>query len=141
LDEFLIQSAAGAASLLFYDRTPADRGQPVAEFQVRLTDHNLSAAGRVYAGYSHAHPAPLFAEMARQWAGWQGELHWRSLEGELTLRCGRDRLGHISIRVELRFGPLHDDWRAAATVMVEAGQLERLARQASTFFGQTARNA
>jgi hypothetical protein len=82
-------------------------------------------------------PARLFAEMARPGSGWHGELVWESLEGELALRCSHDHLGHISIRIELRSGPMPDDWRVAATVMAEAGQLERIARDAAAFFGQT----
>ena len=134
MDEFLIQSAVGGASLLFFGRTPDDRDQPLVEIQVRLVDQNLSAASRVYA--AHSHPAPMFAEMARNWAGWQGEVCWLSLERELGLRCSRDRRGHVTIRAELRSGVRPDDWRAEATIIVEAGQLERLARQASAFFGR-----
>jgi hypothetical protein len=76
LDEFLIQSAAGSGGLLFYDRSPVDRALPINGFWVRVTDHNLSAAGQVYAGYAPSHPAPLFADMARQWSRWRGELVW-----------------------------------------------------------------
>ncbi|RLT18034.1 MAG: hypothetical protein DWI28_05245 [Planctomycetota bacterium] len=73
--------------------------------------------------------------MARQWAGWSGELVWESLEGELAIRCSRDRVGHIFIRVELRSGPYTEDWRVVVTVLAEAGQLETIARRAEMFFG------
>jgi hypothetical protein len=136
LDEFSIPSAAGSGELLFYDRSPADRAQPIEGFWVRVTDQHLSAAGQVYAGYAPSHPAPMFADMARQWSGWRGELAWRSLEGELALRCSHDRLGHIAIRIELRFGHMPDDWRVEATVMAEGGQLEEIARRAARFFGR-----
>jgi hypothetical protein len=74
--------------------------------------------------------------MALQWAGWAGELVWQSLERELTLRCSRDRAGHIFIRVELRSGPMPEDWRVFATVRAEAGQLESIAQRAQLFFGR-----
>jgi len=136
LDEFLIPSAAGNGGLLFYDRLPADRAKTIEGFWVRVTDHNLSASGQVYAGYASSNPALLFAEMAKRWSGWPGELAWESLEGELALRCSHDRLGHISIRIELCSGPMPDDWRVEATTMAEAGQLECIARRAVVFFGK-----
>jgi len=138
LDEFLIPSAAGSGGLLFYDRSPVDRAQPIGGFWVRVMNHNLSATGQVYAGYAPSHPASLFADMARQWSGWHGELVWESLEGELAIRCSYDRLGHIAIRVEFRSGHMPDDWQVMATVMAEAGQLEDIARRAAIFFGRAA---
>lgn len=125
MDEFLIPSAAGSGAR-----------QAIERFWVRVTDHNLSAAVQVWAGYSAGHPLQLFADMASRWSGWSDELTWMSLEGELVLRCGHDRRGHISIRVELRTGCMPDDWQVAATVMAEAGQLEDIARRASLFFGR-----
>jgi hypothetical protein len=136
LDELLIPSAAGSGGLLFYDRSPPDPAKAIDGFSVRVSDHNLSAVGRVYAGYASSHPASLFSDMACRWSGWAGELVWQSLEGELALRCSHDRLGHISIRVELRSGYMPDDWRVEASVMAEAGQLEEIARCAALFFGQ-----
>jgi hypothetical protein len=135
LDEFLIASAAGGSTLLFYDRSPVDRARTMEGFWVRVTDHDLSAAAAVYAGYMPRNPALLFAEMARQWSGWPGELVWGSLEGDLALQCSHDRRGHIAIRTALRSGPMPDDWRVEATIIAEAGQLESIARRAAVFFG------
>lgn len=142
MEEFLIQSANGEARLLFFDREPLDRDQPLEGYWVRITDQNLSAVGGVYAGYANSHPASLFAEMAERWQGWPGELEWESLEHEFALRCAHDRLGHIRIGVRLgtRLGHWMGHWELAwevqAAVMAEAGQLDRLARQAAAFFGQ-----
>jgi hypothetical protein len=136
LDEFLIPNAVLGGGLLFYDRSPHDRTQAIEGFWVRVTEPNLSAAIWVYAGYSPSHPVPLFLDMARQWSGWSGELVWQSLEGEFTMRCSRDRLGHISIQVEMRSGHMPDDWRLLATIMTEAGQLEKIARHAELFFSR-----
>ena len=138
MDEFLIPSAAGDGGLAFFDRSPRDPSEPIDRFSVRVTDHALSATAQVYAGYAPSHPASLFADMARQWAGWSGELVWLSLECELTMRCSRDRAGHVFIRVELRSGPMPEDWRVVATVLAEAGQLEGIARRAKLFFGREA---
>jgi hypothetical protein len=137
LDEFLIPNTAGSGGLLFYDRSPPDRGEAIEQFWVRVTDRSLSAAGPVYAGYMLRYPTQLFVDMARQWSGWPGELVYESLEREFALRCSHDRLGHIAIRVELRSGHLPDDWRVEATVMTEAGQLEDIAQRAALFFGHS----
>ncbi len=137
MDEFLIGSTDGIGSLLFYDRSPLDSQLPLEHFWVRVTDLNLSAAGRVCEGYVSGHPARLFAELAHQWSGWPDELTWESIEGELLLRCSHDGLGHIAICVELRSGYMPDDWRVSATVFAEAGQLEVIARRAALFFGQS----
>jgi hypothetical protein len=138
LDEFYIPSATGAGGLLFFQRLPLDLTEPIQSFWVRVTDQNLSAAIQVSGGYIPSHPAPLFAEMARRWAGWDGELTWESLEGELTIRCTHDCLGHIFIRVQLLSGHLPDDWFVKATISTEAGQLESIARHAELFFGRAA---
>jgi hypothetical protein len=136
LEEFLIPSASGSGGLLFFDRSPRDPTEPISGYWVRVSDHDLTATGQVYVGYAGSTPVPLFADMARQWSGWSGELVWQSLEREFELRCSRDRVGHIFIRVELRSGQVSDDWRVVATVMVEAGQLEAIARRAALFFGR-----
>lgn len=135
MDEFLVPSASGDGGLLFFQRSPPDPTKPIDSFWVRVMDRNLSAEGQVYAGYAPSHPAPFFADMAHQWAGWSGELVWESLEGELRIRCSRDRVGHIFICVELGSGPMPDDWRVVATVLTEAGQLASIARRAELFFG------
>jgi hypothetical protein len=137
LEEFLIPNTNGSGGLLFYGRAPVDRAKSMEGFSVRVTDHNLSAAAQVYAGYVPRNPAVLFADMAKKWSGWPGELIWESLEGELALRCSHDGLGHVSIRVELRSGPWTDDWAITATIMTEAGQLERLAQRSAAFFGKS----
>jgi hypothetical protein len=137
LDEFLIQSGHGVAQMLFFDRTPADLDRPIERLWVRLMDQNLAGVAAVY---THSdHPAPLFAEMARRWQGWPDELVWQSLEGEFALRCRHDRLGHIRIAATLRSRLTMSwdySWEVQAAIMIEAGQLERLALEAAAFFGR-----
>jgi hypothetical protein len=139
VDEFLVLSADGIARLLFFDRQPRDRDQPIEEYSVKVTAPNLSAEASVYAGYAHSHPAPLFAEMAARWRGWERELEWESLESELSLQCRHDRRGHIRIAVRLgsRMGAWEFSWEVKAAVMAEGGQLDRLAGDAAGFFGRS----
>jgi hypothetical protein len=74
----------------------------------------------------------LFAYLAANWKGWTGERTWESLEGELRLAATCDRTGHVRINIHL-----HDGapalWKVNTSVMVEAGQLERLAEEAVAF--------
>jgi hypothetical protein len=137
MDRFRITSPFDTSSLEFYERTPSDPQHPVERFKVRVTDQDLVAEGRVYAGYANTHPAPLFAQLASNWKGWQGEFVWESLEGELALRCSQDRAGHVFIRVSLSSGHTDQAWNVRATIMAEAGQLEELARSAEVFFGKS----
>lgn len=137
MDEFVFSHSG--TDLVFFDREPPDRAEPLDYFSVRFSEPNLSARCRVY-GYYSSGLTQLFADMARQWAGWQGELDWSSLEGELTLRCSHDGLGHISIRADLRSGPMPDDWRVQAKVMADSGQLDGIAKRAAIFFSESARS-
>jgi len=132
---FLIESASGAGAIKFLDRRPADVELPSEEFRVTVSNVNLSASGRIYADCGGSHPATLFSEMAERWRGWTGELVWESLEGDLCLRCTQDRTGHVSILVELHSGSMEWGWSIRATIMVETGQLELIARRAELFFG------
>lgn len=121
-------------TLEFYERTPADTRLPVERFLVRLTDQDLSIMARVYATGGNANPASLFAHMAAQWKGWQGDMVWASAGGEMSLSCRCDRAGHVFLGVVLRSGPTDNDWSVQTTVEVEAGQLDELASAAAAFF-------
>ncbi len=135
MDELLIPSATGSGGLLFYNRSPSERTLPFETFWVRVWDQNLVAATRVYAGYVPSHPGSLFAAMKSQWSGWSRTITWCALEGELSLSCTHDQLGHIAIEVEMQSSSWDDTWQVKATVITEAGQLESLARKAVSFFG------
>jgi len=135
MDSLLIRGVSQGSSLEFFERTPVDPRLPIERFKVRLTDQDLSAVGRIYTRFTETHPAPLFAQMAASWKGWQDTFTWESQDGELVLRCRQDRNGRVFIRAELRSGPTDGDWTVTTTVQAEAGQLEELARGAAMFFG------
>jgi hypothetical protein len=135
MDEFEIKNVRAEGSLVFFDRSPADRDKPIENFWIRVSENNLSAAVQVYAAVSPS-PVDVFEAMAQMWQGWQGELCWDSLEGEASLHCGRDKFGHILIRTRLRPSLYPGSWRVEATTVTEAGQLELIARRAKEFFGR-----
>ena len=59
------------------------------------------------------------------------------MEGELTFACTHDGFGHIEVRVELETEPRTPSaWRALGSLVVEAGQLDALARAAATFLDE-----
>ena len=133
MGSFLIKSTSGGGSLEFLDCRVSVDEYRFFDYEVKLVDANLSASREIR--HDLGDPAALFRRMAERWKGWDGELVWGSLEGELTLRFAQDRAGHVSIGVELRSGPHECDWSIRATIMAEAGQLENLARLAEAFFG------
>jgi hypothetical protein len=135
MEQCLITGSSGS-SIEFLDRTPTNATAPIERFRVRVKDENLAAEVFVYAGEYGGHPAKFFEEMAESWQGWTGERKWGSLEDEIGLRATRDPAGHIYLRVELRSDVGGESgWNVAATITIEAGQLEEIARQATLFFG------
>jgi hypothetical protein len=100
-------------------------------FVAELRGPDLTADARVDS-YMSAGFAELFEDLAANWRGWAGKKAWRSLEGELQLSAECDRLGHVWLTVSLRRG-LPAMWSVKLVLLVEAGQLEALARAARTF--------
>jgi len=139
VDEFIIRSSVDDTRIEFSERLPDNAALPIESYAVKITRIDLHAAARVWAGYTRSNPTEWFSELAERWSGWQGERKWQSLEGELRLAASHDRRGHISIRIELRCGPIDYDWTVAATVSVDAGQLDGVAMHAIIFFGEDGR--
>ena len=104
-------------------------------FLASLAGHNYSANMRVWA-YTDPHGlANLFGSMAASWRGWDGEKKWSSIEGEFSISCTHDQLGHITLDIEMKqdFGT-PEAWRLKVRIVVDAGQLEAIAGQARKFF-------
>jgi hypothetical protein len=139
LDEFTIKSSVDDSRIEFSDRLPDSRASPIESFVVKVARCDLYAAAKVWTGYTGSQPAEWWCGLAENWRGWPGELQWESLEHELRLVATNDRRGHIAIRIQLRSGFRDYDWSVAATVMVDAGQLEGLAKHAISFFGEDGR--
>jgi hypothetical protein len=62
-------------------------------------------------------------------------MKWSSFEQEFAMTCTRDKPGHITFNIELRhdFGGL-EPWHLRASLVVDAGQFEAIARDAKKFF-------
>jgi Family of unknown function (DUF6228) len=74
----------------------------------------------------------FFEDLARNWKGFDGEKEWSSLEGELSLICTSDNLGHFALEATLRNN--EDTRYARKTFFIESGQLEKIAQEARIFF-------
>ena len=100
-------------------------------FVAELRGVRLAVEGRVVT-YLAAGFSAMFVEMAADWRGWTGEKAWQSLEGELQLRAVTDGRGHVGLLAQLSEGapPV---WTVTLSLALEAGQLERLARDARAF--------
>ncbi len=101
-------------------------------FQAALRGPNFEGSGRVYA-YEPAHMAAFFRDLAAHWQGWSGQKEWGSLEGELSLTATSDSTGHTSLAVRMRSGPYPFDWTLTAMLLIEAGQLEPIAKKMQKF--------
>jgi uncharacterized protein DUF6228 len=139
MDEFVIRSSVDDSRLEFFDRSPDDRSLPIESFALKVARRDLFATASIWAGYTGSHPAKWFLEVAENWRGWQGDRRWESMEHELRLVATNDRRGHIAITIRLRSGICEHDWSVAATLKVDAGQLDEIARHAVKFFGEDGR--
>jgi hypothetical protein len=74
----------------------------------------------------------FFTDISENWDGWSGNKEWGSLEGEIKLKASCDRLGHIFLSVQLA-NEAPPIWEVQAELLLEAGQLEKIAKEARTF--------
>ena len=102
-----------------------------------LRHPSLQAEAHVYALNAHLFSA-FFAFLSDNWRGWPGVHKQASHEGELLLEATSSPRGAITLLVTLeRRNPgwqLSPVWRVVCPLIIEAGQLERLAKSAGPFF-------
>ena len=123
-DSFTVESVQDGTSLRLRSH---DRDFFLAEVRGR----GMEAKARV-GTYMSSGFAEFFTELATHWRGWKGDREWSSLEGELAIRATADRTGHVYLQVHLHDGaPAR--WKVDAAIVIEAGQLERLAAEARAF--------
>lgn len=135
---FLIKDVNSSTTIHFEGEIPSGlTGYDGCTFSASVSSHVLSAVTRVY-DIRPDRWAVFFRELATDWRGWQGVKDHESLEGHLRLEAeAADSLGHIRLRICLRGVDAPDLWVAEISLIVEAGQLEDLARRAEAYFGAT----
>jgi hypothetical protein len=80
-------------------------------------------------------PAEFFGELAGSWSGWKGTKGWQALEGECSLSATTDSTGHVTLVAHFSSGSYPPTWEGKLSLVIEAGALEALAREAKNFFG------
>jgi hypothetical protein len=104
-------------------------------FTVEFSSASLSASQRVWVDIGDCERlANLFLEMAKNWTGWEDAKTWDSIEGDFSLSCTCDKLGHITLKVELVEHNAPELWSAKFNVEIEAGQLEKIASEMMALF-------
>ncbi len=101
-------------------------------FEASLRGPGFHGSGRVYAE-EPAHLAAFFRDLAAHWQGWSGQKQSGSLKGELEFTAISDSTGHTNLGVRLRSGPYPYDWTLATTLLIDAGQLESIAKKMEEF--------
>jgi hypothetical protein len=82
----------------------------------------------------------FLSELAAAWRGWEGDIHWASLEGEVDLRAIHDKLGTITLGVGLRSDVYESKaaghvWTATGLLFLDSGGLDELPRRAARLAG------
>ena len=117
-----------------FDGRSFDSKDWLASYSVTLHSPNMKGTVRVDNSPYGISPLEFFSSIASDWKGWSGEKSWGSLEGEFDLSAESDRTGHISIRARIFEGHSSPCSRLETTLIVEAGQCENLAKEATNFF-------
>ena len=125
---FSVHSVNSVRELVFRDH----KGE---RFTVELKGNELFASVGVW-----LHPAAndlhtFFQKLASFTNPWQAARTWESLEGEFSLSATCATLGQVTFLVKLchRAGS-PEDWEVRAELVTELGQLEKIAKEAKTFF-------
>lgn len=135
MGEFVIKDVESSASIQFEGEIPRGlTGYDGCSFVIRFSSMPLNAAVDAY-DIRPDRWADFFADIAENWRGWKGTKEHASLEGHLRLEATSDSSGHIRLFIELRGVEVANVWVAKASIGLEAGQLEGLARSARVFFG------
>jgi uncharacterized protein DUF6228 len=125
---FAISSARAPGKLSFKWTGPA-------YFDVVLEDRGLHAVSNVHGIVSGSTDLPIgfFEDPAENWRGWPGAKEWQSYEGDFQLKATADGKDHVFLFVSLAAGLSDDQWRAQATLVLEAGQLDRFVKDFHAF--------
>ena len=126
----IIKCSKDSSELALAEREGLRRSGGSEYFRVTIRGHELSASSQVYAFEPRGCGlVQFFEDLAASWRGWEGEKRWTSLEGELSLICTSDWLGHIAIEVTL-----YNIWSVRNVFHFDAGQLEQIASDVKKFF-------
>lgn len=101
---------------------------------VRIGNYEVSAQKKVYLYDGGPRISGMFRAMAIDWAGWEGEIDFESIEGDLRLVAISDKLGHIELRTTMINNNPDDLWNVSVPIKLESGSLDRIALAVEQFF-------
>lgn len=124
----IIKSSSGGRSLKFSERNGD-------YFRVDLEGDEITATKGIWGYTDSVYLVQLFECIAANWKGWDGEKKWSSIESDLMLTATSDNLGHITLEVAIFKNHPDNDWNISAPVHLDAGSLDKIAKDVATFFG------
>jgi hypothetical protein len=133
-EELIIRSADTSALIRFRNLPTREAGGHGEYFAVDIESFQFRAQRKVFAYRDAQSLLHLFEWMAENWRGWPGSKSWASIEGEFSLECSTDSLGHVHIDISLSEQDHSEPWRLKARINVDAGQLDEIARNARSLF-------
>lgn len=118
-------------SVLSFLKTSTSRDEVGFEVSVKTPHFSGSCSTSTFMNGS---PASMFSEMAKEWQGWSDVKRWSDLEGSVKLEAQCDKLGHITIKVELR----GQDYESMLRTVIEfeVAQLDSMAESVVDVLGK-----
>lgn len=122
---------------VYSDRELIFRARTKQRLEVELRGHGLSAVIDVWLDTYLNGLNAFFQKLASFKQPWQDAHTWQSLEGEFSLSATCATLGQVTFLVKLRhIKGEPEDWDLEARLVTELGQLDKIAKDANTFFHQ-----
>jgi hypothetical protein len=104
-------------------------------FNVKLSSPIYFGKKQVYLYDGPKGLIELFDKMAKNCTGWKKEIIWGSIENDLSITAISDKLGHITLKIELQQVNIDEDnWVLKGQILIESGQLEQIANDIKLFF-------
>ncbi|TWI46328.1 hypothetical protein IQ22_04479 [Pseudomonas duriflava] len=127
MNEVIIKSADTAAQLVLSNIEDD-------YFTAAYKSHDVFFFKRVW-GYTDCNLlVDLFAYMAKEWKGWDGEINWASIEQELSITCTSDKKGHIAVKLMFSQYEGAEPWEAQVVLNLESGVMEKASKDIKAFF-------
>lgn len=130
ITEFIIKSSTSDLTLMLSDINGD-------YFKVTLKSFHLNTTREVYAYTDGDGFAKMFERLASYNKPWAGEEIWESLEGEFKLSANCSTLGQVTFKINLSYMGCSEEWSVETDLLYEFGQLEKLAKSARAFFGES----
>jgi len=108
----------------------------IVDFVVQISASGLEARS-VVTSMAGDSLSEFLGDLSRDFAGWQGVRHWRSLEDQLRIEATWANRGHVTLTFRLRPTVYDSAWEASVSFDVEAGaEMESLRDLVFEFFNR-----